>query len=445
MLNRIQNILRHNSKLIFNILGSIGVKGLSLVVSLLALPAYIAYFPNQQVLGIWFSLLSILNWILVFDIGIGNGLRNHLVQALVDGNDEDAKRLISSAYVSIGVVSIIVMIVGYVLIGQGNWNKILNISDAIILNSTLITAIKIVYIGIVVQFFLKLILSILYAMQKPALSNFVSLMSQSLILVFVSMYRNSEPNQSLILLSIVYTFTINIPLIIATLYVFLKPLRNSRPNLKYYSRNYSKLILSLGYKFFWIQLTLLIINSSNEFIITQLFRPEEVVEYQIYNRIFSLFLMFFSILTVPIWSSVTQAYNEARLNWIKKMYSYLNYIALAISLVCLLLVPLFQYIVNFWLGEEALLISQKSALVFAVFNVIMIFIYSVSSISNGLGKLRAQFIGNSFAAILKIPLSIFLANIIGEWISIVLANVVVMFPVLIFQVLFIRNQLKELN
>lgn len=445
MLNRIRNILRHNSKLIFNILGSIGVKGLSLVVSLLALPAYIAYFPNQQVLGIWFSLLSILNWILVFDIGIGNGLRNHLVQALVDGNDEDAKRLISSAYVSIGVVSIIVMILGYVLIGQGNWNKILNISDVFILNSTLITAIKIVYIGIVVQFFLKLILSILYAMQKPALSNFVSLMSQSLILVFVSMYRNSEPNQSLILLSIVYTFTINIPLIIATLYVFLKPLRNSRPNLKYYSRNYSKLILSLGYKFFWIQLTLLIINSSNEFLITQLFRPEEVVEYQIYNRIFSLFLMFFSILTVPIWSSVTQAYNEARLSWIKKMYSYLNYIALAISLVCLLLVPIFQYIVNFWLGEEALLISQKSALVFAVFNVIMIFIYSVSSISNGLGKLRAQFIGNSFAAILKIPLSIFLANIIGEWISIVLANVVVMFPVLIFQVLFIRNQLKDLN
>lgn len=445
MLNRIRNILRYNSKLIFNILGSIGVKGLSLVVSLLALPAYIAYFPNQQVLGIWFSLLSILNWILVFDIGIGNGLRNHLVQALVDGNDEDAKRLISSAYVSIGVVSIIVMIVGYVLIGQGNWNKILNISDVFILNSTLITAIKIVYIGILVQFFLKLILSILYAMQKPALSNFVSLMSQFLILVFVSMYRNSEPNQSLILLSIVYTFTINIPLIIATLYVFLKPLRNSRPNLKYYSRNYSKLILSLGYKFFWIQLTLLIINSSNEFLITQLFRPEEVVEYQIYNRIFSLFLMFFSILTVPIWSSVTQAYNEARFKWIKKMYSYLNYIALAISLVCLLLVPLFQYIVNFWLGEEALIISQKSALVFAVFNVIMIFIYSVSSISNGLGKLRAQFIGNSFAAILKIPLSIFLANIIGEWISIVLANVVVMFPVLIFQVLFIRNQLKELN
>lgn len=445
MLNRIRNILRHNSKLILNILGSIGVKGLSLVVSLLALPAYIAYFPNQQVLGIWFSLLSILNWILVFDIGIGNGLRNHLVQALVDGNDEDAKRLISSAYVSIGAVSIIVMIVGYVLIGQGNWNKILNISDVFILNSTLITAIKIVYIGIVIQFFLKLILSILYAMQKPALSNFVSLMSQSLILVFVSMYRNSEPNHSLIVLSIVYTFTINIPLIIATLYVFLKPLRNSRPNLKYYSRNFSKMILSLGYKFFWIQLTLLIINSSNEFLITQLFRPEEVVEYQIYNRIFSLFLMFFSILTVPIWSSVTQAYNEARLNWIKKMYSYLNYIALAISLVCLLLVPIFQYIVNFWLGKETLLISQKSALVFAVFNVIMIFIYSVSSISNGLGKLRAQFIGNSFAAILKIPLSIFLANIIGEWISIVLANVVVMFPVLIFQVLFIRNQLKDLN
>lgn len=445
MLNRIRNIFRHNRKLIINILGSIGVKGLSLIVSLLSLPAYISFFPNHQVLGIWFSILSILNWILIFDVGIGNGLRNHLVQALVEGNNQDAKRLISSAYVSIGFVSLIVMIVGYVLIEKGNWNLILNISEEFILNSTLVMAIKIAYIGIVIQFFLKIILSILYAMQKPALSNFVSLMSQSLILVFVSIYRNYEPNYSFVLLSIVYTFTINIPLFIATLYVFLKPLSNSKPNLKYFSRDSSKIILTLGYKFFWIQVTLLIINSSNEFLITQLFSPEEVVEYQIYNRIFSLFLMFFSILTVPIWSSVTQAFNEARLNWIKKIYFYLNYIALAISIVCLLLVPFFQHVVNFWLGKGALVISNKLALLFALYNIIMIFIYSISSISNGLGKLKAQFIGNSFAAIIKIPLSIILASIIGEWISIVLANVIIMFPVLIFQLFYIRNQLKELN
>lgn len=443
MFERKMKTYENNKSLVINIAGSIGVKGLSLIVNLITMPAYMTFFENQQILGVWFSLLSILNWILIFDVGIGNGLRNHLVTAFVDKNYDKAKKLISSAYVSIGIVSFIILIIGVVIINVGNWNQILNISKSVIDNRLLISSIIILFMGIMVQFFLKLILSIMYAMQKPALSNLVSLLSQSSILIFVLLFNILDLKGDLVLLSVFYTLSINVPLVIATVYLFYKPLKKARPSFKFYSKEYSSLIMTLGYKFFWIQLALLIINSSNEFMITRLFGPEDVVTFQVYNRIFSLFLMFFSILTVPIWSSITQAIEEKRFKWIKGMYKNLNWIALLLSVGCILIVPFLQIIINVWLGNDTIIVSASVSFLFALFNIIMMFINSATSISNGLGKLNAQFVGNTIAAILKIPLSIYLANIIGIWYSIMIANIVVMLPVLVLQVIDLRKQFNK--
>jgi len=438
---RYLNIIKNNRNLIANITGSIGVKGLSLIVSLITLPAYMNYFEDKKTLGLWFSLLSILNWILVFDIGIGNGLRNHLVEALVEEDYLKAKKYISSAYFIIGLVSLVIIVMGYIGVGLCNWNTILNISDQIVKNNLLVMVVRLVFIGVVLQFFLKLILSILYAMQKTALSNFISLLSQSLVLLFVLTFKAGDIKSSLLYLSTVYILTINVPLIFATIFVFLKPLKQSKPNFKYYVREYANSIMQLGYMFFWIQITLLVINSSNEFLITRLFGPEDVVEYQVYNKIFGLFLMFFSIFTTPIWSSITKAVNENRINWIKKMYKFLNVSAIIVCIGCFAIVPAFRYIVNIWLGTGKVRVDISIALLFAIFNSLMIFIYSATCIANGIGKLKTQMFCNTFAAIIKIPLTIFFSNIIGSWISIVLVNIIIMFPVVVIQPILIVKQL----
>ena len=67
---------KDNRRLLFNVAGNYLVKGAAMLVSLLVMPAYMRYFESQAVLGMWFTLIQLLNWIMLLDFGIGGGLRN---------------------------------------------------------------------------------------------------------------------------------------------------------------------------------------------------------------------------------------------------------------------------------------------------------------------------------------------------------------------------------
>ena len=65
-----------HSSLKLSVAANAGIKVLALIVSLLSTPLMMSFFSNDTVLGAWFTVLSVLNWISFFDFGIGNGLRN---------------------------------------------------------------------------------------------------------------------------------------------------------------------------------------------------------------------------------------------------------------------------------------------------------------------------------------------------------------------------------
>lgn len=78
MFNQLKKIIASNEMLLKNIIGAFVVKGGSLIISVVLLPLYLRFFGDQTVLGIWYTILSILNWVVLFDLGLGQGLRNQL-------------------------------------------------------------------------------------------------------------------------------------------------------------------------------------------------------------------------------------------------------------------------------------------------------------------------------------------------------------------------------
>ena len=142
-------------RMISNILSAFVIKGGSMLVGIFTIPAYMRFFASESILGVWYTLLSLLTWVLNFDLGIGNGMRNMLVRAMVTDDKKRMREIISSAYIGIGLLSVVFALVAMVLIPSVNWNRMLNISSNLIAESVLQQSVSIVFIGIIFQFFFK--------------------------------------------------------------------------------------------------------------------------------------------------------------------------------------------------------------------------------------------------------------------------------------------------
>ena len=173
------------------------LRGLGIFVSFAMTPAFIRYFNNNEVLGLWFTILSVLIWIMNFDLGIGNGIRNFLVKALTDNDRIEARRVISSGFISVGVLSAVFLIGGLVFLYIINLNRFFNISPLTITNETLLWSSARVYIGIVISFFLTNVKTVFYALQSSYVNNILSFISSILMLIYVLLFRFTDSNEAL--------------------------------------------------------------------------------------------------------------------------------------------------------------------------------------------------------------------------------------------------------
>jgi len=165
MFKRIKNLEKRNLDILINVIMAFVIKGGGLFISIFTIPAYMRYFDNKILLGVWFTILSVLSWILNFDLGIGNGLRNRLVDTFVNKNYMKAKEYISSAYIIITLIAMGVALLGYIISPYINWNTFFNISEKYISTNVLLETVRIVLLGILIQFVLRIVTSILYALQ----------------------------------------------------------------------------------------------------------------------------------------------------------------------------------------------------------------------------------------------------------------------------------------
>lgn len=430
-----------------NILGAFAVKGLSLVVSLFTLPAYMRFFKDQNVLGVWYTVLSVLTWVLNFDLGVGNGLRNKLALALAVNDQERARQVISSAYFMIGGLMLVLTAAGLTLIPLADWNGFFNVEADLISGETLAQVVRYAFIGIALQFFLRLISSILYALQKSAVNDAISLVTSVLLLVFALLAPAAAPADSLKLFSLGYVFCANLPLAVATVMVFWGPLKKCRPGRRWVNVSCAKGVLSLGGMFFFCQIFYMVIANTNEFFITQYTDPTNVVEYQIYNKLFTLVGTLFMLGLTPVWSAVSRAVAEEDYLWLRRVKRQLLWLTAAAAAAEFAILPFLQILVNLWLGPEAIAIQYDYALIFALFGTAMIAQSTVSVIANGTGRIKLQMLCYGLGVVVKVVVIDLGCRLTGEWIVVVLANALVLLPYCILQQLdltrYIRRKLSE--
>ncbi|GKU27232.1 O-antigen export protein [Clostridium folliculivorans] len=422
-----------NKSLLKNVIISITVKGLAIVVGLLMMPIYVKYFKEQSVLGVWLTIISILNWIFTFDLGIGNGLRNLLVKSISNNNKENIKKYISSAYVGIISVSAIILVGIIIIILNINLNSILKISSELISRRSLTIAIIVLIVGVLLQFILKLINSILFALQKAAVPSIIVLISNVMLMCYMLVVPFGTVEKNFLSIAIAYTITTNVPLLIATMLIFKNDLKDCKPSFKYFEKSYAKEVIRLGGMFLWLQIMTLVISNTNNVLISYYINSKEVVSYQVYYKFFSLASTFFLIALIPTWSAVTDAMSKNQFQWIislrKKMYRFLA-IAFIVELIVLISS---NFVINIWMGNKFVINDYRYHIAIALFDFITIWSAINANIANGLNKLKIEVIWLTVGAVINIPLAYFFTRIEPSWLSIVIANILSILPYCIFE------------
>lgn len=432
-------------EIIANVFGSFLVRGASMVLSLFTMPAYIRFFHDKSVLGVWYTMLSVMTWVTYFDLGLGNGLRNKLPACFVKDDTDNAKRYIASTYMTVTFVSATVIFVGNYAVGVINWNSLINISESVITKDALVQAIRIVFIGIVLQFVTKLISNILYAIQRSAIVNFLTLCTTIVTLLLVCTSPSGSVEQNIIRMAWINAIATNVPYIIATIFVFAKKLSTYIPRISDFSVEKSREVLGIGTMLLWLQVVFMVISSTNEVLISHLASPEDVVAFQAYNKIFNTVSSLFTLALVPIWSAVTKAQAQKKYQWILKLNKKLLVVGMAVFGVELAIVPFLQKIVNVWLGTQYLNIDIYIAVIFVFSNTIF-YIHNVNtSFGNGASFFKVQIIWMTVAAIIDVPLAYFLVQALESWAGVVLANIIALLPYEVIEIFDFNKYLNKME
>lgn len=435
------------STLIKNIVASFGIKGLALVVSFFSTPCYLAFFNDNSILGLWFAIVSVLNWVLFFDFGLGNGLRNKIVACRSRGSNEEARKYVSSAYLSLGILSAGMSIVLIAAIYIAPVSRLFGIGVHAISTSDLRAVLSIVVIGTALQLWLRLITAVLYAFEKTALPSFIALISNAAVLLALFVPLRCSAASKLFYIAWVQVLSMNLPLLIATVYYFLTKFRELIPSFRYISLEHARSVCGLGGKFFIIQVCLMVITSSNEMLIARLVGSESVVYYSTYFRLFNLAITLFGLLVQPIWSSMGLAIEEKRYRWIKNVHSKFVMAAIALTALCFIGANFIHPIFRIWLGSDTLVPSIPYAYIFAAYTGSMLLLNASSCYANASNALTAQMMGLGCGAVLKIPLSILIGHLGIGWIGVVFATILCLVPTSLIQTIVARRDinLKLLN
>ncbi len=402
-----------------NIVISFICKAISIVVSFLIVPITLGYVGKVEY-GIWMTISSIIQWFAFFDVGLGNGLRNKLAEALALDDQESANTYISSVFAIVSAIAMFMFILFYIAARFISWNAVLN--THIVSNYDLFSVVIMVFLFFCVGFVLKLVSSILQAMQRYAINDILALLAQIIGLVAMIILVKTTKG-SLFNLCLVYSSQTTIVMLIAAFVLFWGSLKQFRPSLKYIRLKQTMPLLNLGVKFFINQLLFLIVTQTSVILVVQFFGPADVTVFNLAVRYVSITSMLYMMVLTPFLSAFTEAYTKKEYQWIRNTIHRINLIWMAASVITILMIFGYKLFFKLWVGDT-ILIPVSLIITLAIFNILTMVSGTYGLFLNAIGKIQLQLYLLTAQAILFLPLSYLFFKMNFGLVSIVAAQII---------------------
>ena len=389
-----------------NILKNIGVnfifKGLSLLLSFVYVPIALSYMGDYRY-GVWATISSIVMWIQLTDIGIGNGLRNKLTEALAHDNRQVAQGLVSTAYITMFVICIILGLAYAIAAYSFDLAILCNIDIA---DDNINLALSITVFFVLINFWLGIVSQIFYAMQKPAVLTVAGTLGQVMNVLFIILATYLWP-VSLPLIAILLGLSSLLVQLGLSVYVF-RRYSYLCPRLWFCERKYIKSIASIGIMLFIGQISSTIMSGTDNILIAKLFNPAEVTPYATAFKFFQMLIMIDGLIIMPMWSAFTLKKEQKRYEWMRGSLNKMNQVTIALGVGAVAFVYLIPPISDVWLRYH-LEYDQNMLIIMALYTIVYSFACNYAALLCGIGRVKTYSLLAAISAVLNIPISIVLA------------------------------------
>lgn len=430
---RTQNVLK-------NTILSAGMKVASLICSLLIVPITIDYLSPENY-GVWMAITSILYWFAFMDVGLGNGMRNYMAEAISREDYHSARSYFSTAVFLLSLIALTIGVICIPLLYLVDLNFIFNTTNIPTIQLANVLTIAISFS--LFQFVAKNVGMVYVAMQKYAVNDIIVFTGSlsSVITVYI-LTKTTASN-----LAYVVTAFTSLPALAFAIAAIplIRKYPQLIPSINSIDFKSARKIVTKGMGFFLIQITsCLVIFGSANVIISHFCGPEEVTVYNVAYKLFHVLVVGYTIIISPLWNAYTDAYAKQDYTWIRKAFRK-SLLFWGGSVICgLMMLALSGWFFERWIGNSVHIPFAVSACVLA-YVCMLNFNNCVTYLINGLNKIRIQIITSVMTTLIYL-IAVFIIKdrfgIIGISLSMVGAYIIMSIVHLYQCNLFIKNKAK---
>jgi O-antigen/teichoic acid export membrane protein len=424
-----------------NILFGITFKGISIFLNFLVVPILILFLGKIEY-GVWITIFSIVNWIFTFDLGIGQGLRNKLTEALSVNDNLKASQIISTSYIFISIFSLVILLIGIGFIYFVNFQDLLNYKGKS--NLYLENFVFLSLFFTIVNFTLSLYKNLYLAVHKSFMVELINVFFQTFYLIVILIWLHFNLEKSLINLVLIFGVINFIVSVIAT-FVFFKIQEKVSFSFFNFNLKEGRLLFKLGGKFFIINISLLVILSTDNIIISNLLGPSFVTDYFTIQKVFQVLIVVFTVVLSSSWGLYSEALTNKDFNWIKGNLKKMNIYFLGILIFGVFIFYFIEDILNIWIGEDLVIIPKGLAFCNLLYTFIFCFTNIYMFFINASNKINLQMYLYIFGALINIPLSIFLVRLLGSSTGVIMSTLLCFLPLLIIMPIQSNKIIKNLE
>lgn len=383
----------------FVVIGLLSFTG-SLMLNFLQVPILLDLLSTEGY-GVWATIFSIASMVNYLDFGIANGIRLKLTELFSNKKYSNIIGNIQASYLVTITVAFFICAILFMTA------QLFDVSEKINANHfkyDIYSAINIFIFGIPIILILKVGTLIFSSVQKPQIEKICLFLSQLFFVIILVLISKKYTQNNLVLISLIYILSHVFILFFVNSYIFLKIpnlLKINKFKLGFITDN-----LNLNISFFLIQISSLILYSTDNYIISVFISPEKVTEYSIDYKYYGIPHTFYSLYISLYWPHFISLYSKGEINIIvNKLKIIKNFFFLNLFFI-LSLVLLKPIIFKFWLGSYSTnLVSELDCymvIYFLLSSVATIFTYVV----NATGKIKLQRNLYLIIALINIPISI---------------------------------------